>query len=452
MYRNYIHSFLYCLLITLFIPSTLQASPAMPSQQFTLNQAIQLALQNNQTILQSNLNMDLSTARYEEAQRAFAPQLIFAESIGRQYAESYETKAYNFNATKWQKITTNEMLQNTYSSKFSLQVPLYSGHRLEANREQAAQNAKQTTALSTKTRQNLILDTTTAYFSLLQSNNSLNLAEEAKAQMQAHLNNTMINFENGIVPRADILRAEMELASAEQTLSKAKNSVQLSQTALCNLMGIDLHTNIEAAALSETVYPLQELSTYITLAKQFRPELLAAHAQTNSAQAALTAAKSGHLPSLNLNSAYEWKGNAYPPGDSSWNVLLTATWNVFDGGITTSKIVQAQKALEISQSQERQWLDTIELEVTQAYFSILDAANRLTTARKATLKADEDFRIAQLRYQGGLSSSVELLDSHVAFLTAKNNFIQSQYDYHTNYARLLKASGRIEATYGEDVK
>ncbi|MDT8900310.1 TolC family protein [Anaeroselena agilis] len=444
--------FLELLLLTV-IPLGVKAAPAdMPTSVgvLTLTEAINTALANNQSILQAKLSVDFASARYQEAQNAFNPQLAISETTGRQYVESNQTKAYNFSSNKWQTVSTNEKLQNSYGTKLSLQLPLYSGQRLEANREQAAQNIEQSKANTLKTRQNLILDTTTAYFTLLQSYNSLDLARQSFEQMQAHLKNASLNYENGIVAKSDVLRAEVELAAAEQSLAKAENNVQLARTSLCNVMGVDLNTSFTVSNILSATYQLEELDRYLGIARQNRPELKAMSAQISGAKAAITTAQSGNLPTVNLTGAYEWNGdsksNPFPPGYTSWSIMISANWNAFDGGITSSRVTQAQKNLNISQSQERQLMDNILLEVTQAYFNVQDAAKRLSTARKAAAKADDDFRISQLRYKSGLSTNVEVLDSHVAFLNAKNSLIQTQFDYHTSYAKLLKAAGTLDSS------
>ena len=293
----------------------------------TLDDAINTALANNQTIIQAGLGVELATARYQETQHAFNPQLALSETAGRQYADSYQTKAYNFDSNKWQKVDTNEMLQYNYDTKLSVQLPLYTGHRLEANREQAAQNIEQTKANAVKTRQSLILDTTSAYFTLLQSYNTLELAHESTEQMQVHLKNATLNYNNGIVAKSDILRAEVELAAAEQNLAKAENSVQLAKTTLCNLMGVNLHTDFRVSNLLSAAYSVQDLDRYLAIARQTRPELAAMNAQINGASAAMTAAQSGNLPTLNLNGAYDWRGNS--PDMLERSVMSVSALNSF---------------------------------------------------------------------------------------------------------------------------
>jgi len=433
------------LLFIVLIPFRAEAAPAGASI-LTLTEAINTALANNQTIIQANLVVDLASARYQETQSAFKPQLTISETAGRQQADRYQTKAYDFTHTQWKKVDTNDMLQNSYDTKLSLQLPLYTGHRLEANREQATQAIEQSKANGLKARQSLVLDTTTAYFALLQSYNILDLSRQSDEQMQNHLKNANLNYDNGIVAKSDVLRAEVELAAAEQNRFKAENNVELAKTTLCNMMGVDLHTNFSVSNILSTTYPLQDLDSYLGTARQERPELKAMNAQVMIGKSAITAAQSGKFPTLNLNGVYELKGNDFPASDASWSIMLNASWNAFDGGITTSRITQAQKNLAISNSQQQQLIDNIVLEVTQAYFNVEDTSKRLFTAQKGAVKADEDYRIAQKRYTSGISASVEILDSHVAFLNAKNSLIQTQFDYHINYAKLLKATGILDSS------
>ena len=290
-----------------------------------------------------------------------------------------------------------------------------------------------------------ILDTITAYLTLLQSYYTLDLARESVEQMQAHLKIASLNYDNGLVAKSDVLRSEVELAAAEQSLSKAENNVQLSRTTLCNLMGIGLDTELKTSPIGFPTYTPPPLPSLLAQAAKNRPELAAVSAQVSSADAAVTAARAGNLPTIMLNASYDWRGDAYPTLEENWNVIITANLNVFDGGITASRVTQAKKNADIAESQKRQLADQVTLEVTQALYNLEDAARRLATAKKVSVKADDDYRIAGVRYRGGVSSNVEVLDTHVAFINAKTNVIQTNFDYYTSYAKLLKSVGILDA-------
>lgn len=407
----------------------------------TLNEAVDLSLQRNRSLQQAALAVEVSSARRREVAGGFLPQLSLQESFGRQFADSTKVKAYDFSTHTWKKVYTDESWKNSFDTRMFFQMPLFTSGRLQANYRQADFTVTQVKANLDKTKQGLILDTITAYLTLLQSYNSVELSRQSVEQMQAHLKVAALNYDQGLVAKTDKLRSEVELAAAEQNLAKAENNVNLARTTLCNLMGIDLTTQFTAKPIDQSSYMLPPLASLLEQAAKTRPELAAVSAQARAAGAGVTAAKAAYLPTISLNASYDWRGETFAKNEENWSVLVMANLNLFDGGITAAKVTQAEKNASIVESQKLQLADQVTLEVTQALFNIEDAAKRLATAQKASFKADEDFRIARARYRGGISSNIEVLDSHVAFINAKNNLIQTQFDYYANYAKLLKSVG-----------
>ena len=410
-----------------------------------LNEAVALSLQHNYSLQQAALSVDVSSARRREIAGTFLPQISIQESFGRLFADNTNIKAYDFSSQTWKKVTTDDSWKNSYDTRVFFSMPLFTSGRLEANYRQADFNLAQVKASFDKTKQGLILDTITAFLSLLQSYYTVDLARESAEQMQAHLKIAALNYDQGLVAKTDVLRSEVELASAEQTLSKAENNVKLARTTLCNLMGIDLNTEFKAKPIGLPTYAPPPLPSLLATAAKSRPELAAVSAQVSSSGAAVTAAKAGYLPSITLSASYDWRGETYPTIEENWNVLVMANLNVFDGGITASRVTQAEKTADIAKSQKRQLADQVTLEVTQTLFNLEDAAKRLATAKKVSTKADDDYRIAGVRYRGGINSNVEVLDTHAAFVNAKNNVIQTHFDYYVNYAKLLKAVGILDS-------
>ena len=431
------------LCISLFPLSVMAAADPPPAAKLTMQEAVSLVLKRNRSIQQAVLTIDAAKARRKEISGSFLPQISLQESFFRQFADSTKTKAYDFSTRTWKKVMTDDSWKSSYDTRVFFQMPLFTSGRLEANYRQAAYSVAQTEANLDKTRQSLILDTITAYLTLLQNYNSAALARQSVEQMQQHLRIAALNYEQGMVAKSDVLRSEVELAAAEQKLAKAENSVNLARTALCNLMGIPLDSQFIAQPIQTPTYRTPPLAALLEQAAASRPELAAVSAQTHAAGAAVTAARAGHLPTISLNANYDWRGETYLKNEENWNVMVVANLNVFDGGITASRIEQAKKNAAVVESQQRQLADLVALEVTQALFNLEDAAKRLLTAQKASVKADDDFRISRARYLAGIGSNIEVLDSHVAFVNAKNNLIQTQFEYYAGYARLLRATGEL---------
>ena len=114
---------------------------------------------------------------------------------------------------------------------------------------------------------------------------------------------------------------------------------------------------------------------------------------------------------------------------------------MFDNNVTRAQIKQAEVAMMKTMEQEQQKKDSIQLEVRQAYLNMNEAEQCIQTSKVSVEKAQEDFKIAQVRYSAGVGTNLDVIDAQVALTSAQTNYIQSLYDYNTSKANLDKAMG-----------
>ena len=118
--------------------------------------------------------------------------------------------------------------------------------------------------------------------------------------------------------------------------------------------------------------------------------------------------------------------------------------NVFDSGVTKSKVAAAKANLMTAKESYRQDTDNVELDVRNCYNTLREAEKRISTTQVAVSKAEEDYHIAQVRYEAGVGTNTDVLDAQVALHQARNNFNTSLYDYNLAKVALDTAMG-IEA-------
>ena len=97
---------------------------------------------------------------------------------------------------------------------------------------------------------------------------------------------------------------------------------------------------------------------------------------------------------------------------------------------------RAEAAVMKTMEQEQQKKDAIQLEVRQAYLNMREAEKRIQTNQVSVEKAEEDFKIAQVRYSAGVGTNLDVIDAQVALTSARTNYIVSLYDYNTSKASL----------------
>ncbi len=115
--------------------------------------------------------------------------------------------------------------------------------------------------------------------------------------------------------------------------------------------------------------------------------------------------------------------------------------NIFDTGVTNSKIHGAEADLAKAHENYRDTVDAVNLDVRTNYLGLREAEKRIDTTHLAVSQAEEDYRIAQLRYMNGVGTNTDVLDAQVALTDAKTNYLQALYDYNTCKTDLETAIG-----------
>ena len=180
----------------------------------------------------------------------------------------------------------------------------------------------------------------------------------------------------------------------------------------------------------------------IAYSLQHRPELEQAKLSQEINKEAVKYAQAGYRPTITVTAGTDLSDPSFP-GDNykDWYAIAKASWNIFDAGSTKASVKAAQATLEESGHTLNQTKDSVQLEVRQAYLNMKEAEKRIDTSKVAVDQAQEDFKIAQVRYAAGVGTNLDVMDAQVALITAKTNYIQAMYDYNTNKADLERAMG-----------
>ena len=420
------------LLLTAVVLGLMSAQTAFAAAvELNLEKAIEMALSTNPTVKISEAERSASKAQKDEAK---ASRWVTIDYTHRTARSGYYDAVVG--------DSTQTGAQDTFSNVFSAAIPLYTGGRLSGTIEQAAQNYESSQYGVAEAYQAVKLSATDGFYSVLQADNVVTLSKESVERLQAHLKNVQAQYDVGVVAKVDVLRSEVELANAEQTLIKAENAYALAVANLNNVIGLPLNTELsvsEKLAYTEYNNPLENC---ITFAMANRPELFQAKASVESAKAGVKVARSGYMPQVAASASNTWTAHEWPGDeDENWGVGVNVNLNVFDSGVTAAKVRAADANLYKAEETYRQTNDSVQLDVRNSYLNLREAEKRISTSKVAVDKAEEDYHIAQVRYQAGVGTNLDVMDAQVALTEAKNNYIQALYDYNTSKAELEKAMG-----------
>ncbi|VBB05110.1 outer membrane efflux protein [Lucifera butyrica] len=410
--------------------------------ELSLADSIALALKNNPAVKMAQADETNANWAVSEAKAKFGPALTFTHIDARSEIEGLSLQSYLAGTSFYLPDITLGGASTSFDNRISVSVPLYSGGNLEGTLAQAKQKLTVAGLEVRKTEQQLKLDTTNAYFSVLQTRDLLQVSREGLDNLATHLETVRAQYDAGTVNRSDVLRSEVELINKKQDLMKAQNNYTQALDSLKNRLGLPLDSEIRVKGDLTYQKYMQSLEDCIHYALQHRSDVLQAHMQTDIAQSGVKVAKSNASPQVTVNGSNDWADNKFPGTKQSyWSISLSASFNLFDSGLTKAKVKEAESGVDKAQEQIRQTKDTAILEVTQAYLDLGVAESRIEASKNAVAKAQETCRINEVRYTEGVGTNLDVLDAQLALTRAQTDYHQALYDYNSSKARLEKAMG-----------
>jgi outer membrane protein TolC len=133
-------------------------------------------------------------------------------------------------------------------------------------------------------------------------------------------------------------------------------------------------------------------------------------------------------------------------GQDSWSVGVILNFNLFSGGSDFARVAAAQANYQRAGALRERMASAIGLEVRDAFLALQTARERVAVAKDAVTYAEESLRIVQDRYDVGLTTIVELLDSETALTAARTNLTRTLYDATVGQARLDLSLGTLDRT------
>jgi len=407
----------------------------------TLKESIGIALQKNPTL-------QAAQGAIKEAQyRRLGTVSDFLPKATTQYSYTRLDKAPYFSVPPLIPATQIGAKDN-YNWTTSVTQPVFTGGALINNYLLAKTGVDIAKVEFEQTKLDLVLQVKEAYYSVLNAEKGLEVAEQAVAQLEAHYTVAQAFFDAGIIAKNDVLQVDVELAQTRQNLIKAQNALEVARSVFNTLLRRGIN---EAVNLGETLeYTPITIDANILTEEAFRerPELKASELGVKSAKKGVGLAASKLFPQVSIVFTYardgdepSVNGSQFQHDADSWNVMGVAQWNIWDWGKAwwgvgenKAKVFQAERALEQVQ-------DGVRLDVKQASLSVVEAKQNIQVAETAVSQAEENFRINEERYKGQVATSTDVLDALTLLTRARTNYYTALSDYNVSKARLQRAIG-----------
>jgi outer membrane protein len=180
-------------------------------------------------------------------------------------------------------------------------------------------------------------------------------------------------------------------------------------------------------------------------AEALRVEFAQIQHQESLSQAGIDLARTTNKPTVAFSFSYEFR-NGYMPNMNTirgnWSALLSVSYPLFDGFRANAQVAQAESALRTVQTRRADLQRSVALEIETALADLQSTEQKLKIEQLKIKQAEDALRIAEERYQRGLLSATDFVESQNAVGSAKLNQIQLVYNHILGTYNLYRAAGK----------
>jgi len=426
---------------TLLLSLGFRPAQAQDPIVFDLGTALEIALSDNPTVKVAESEIEKKGYAKKGAYASLFPQIDFSAS-------------YNRTLKKQTMVMMGESFQigtdNNYSLGFNAVMPLINA-QLWKSLSISALDVELAVEQARSSKIDMVNLVTKSYFNVM-------LAKDSYKVLQESLNNAIENYmdvkqkyDQGLVAEYDLIRADVSVKNIEPTVFQAENALVLAKWQLKALLALDLELNIDVQEdLND--YESQLYGDYLALQTNLdqNTTLRQIDIQGEQLKESLTMQKYEYLPTLSVNTNYNWTAmaNDFKFNQYNWNpysmIGFTLSVPIFSGGSKYNNIRQTRVSIDQLRWQREDTERNLQLAVKQQMDNMQTNIKQYDAARKGVEQAEKGYIIAQKQYETGAGTLLELNDAELAMTQARLNFNQSIYDYMVAKADLQQLIGNNE--------
>ncbi len=403
---------------------------------FSLKQAIEYAQNHQVSILNARIDEDIAKNTVKQTIGIGLPQV-----------------SGNANFQDFIKLPTS-LLPGEFFGQPGTQIPvqlnqlLFDGSYLVGL--QASKTYKELSNKNlTRTRIETSVAVTKAYYSVLVSNEQLNLVDANLERLKKSLNDTEAMFKNGFVEKIDVDRLTVLKNNLETERENVIRLLALNVNLLKFQMGMTVNSKL---ILTDSIASLQADQAIVatdTTAYRNRIEYSLLETQKKLNEFDLKRYKSQFLPSLSAfgSTSQSFQSNNFSQlfntNFPSTIIGLRLSVPIISGGIKINQVRNAKLAILKTQNDLVNLQNGINLEVDQAQTTYLNSLKSLDNQKRNMELAQEVLRVSKIKYEQGVGSSIEVTTAETSLKEAQNNYINALYDLMINRVNVEKATGKI---------
>ncbi len=429
--------------LSLFLFLVLLPNPGFSQEKarvYTLQESIDEALANNWSLKANKEQVNQAIQVKKQARAEFLPKF----SVN--YGYTRMSDALRFKSALGGDIKVTSV--NNFNSSAVVKQPLFTGFALLSSYELAKLGIDQTEMNVELEKLDLVLNVKEAYFNILISDKGIEVAEKDVESRKSNLNVARSFYNVGMVPINDVLKSEVELANAQQSLVTARNTALLTRSGFNTVLSRPIQAPVDVVDILAFKPEKEDFDEYVEQALENRPEIKLININILQVDQQTRLVKSKYYPEIGLEWEYLREGENWDVAgdvfhqDPRWQATAMLSWTFWEWG-KTHYAVKEKESLKRELMKTRLALkDSISLELKDAILRLDNAEENIPTTQKAIKQGEENLRVNQERYKAQVTTMTEVLDAQSLLTRARENYYIALYNYHLAIAKLQRALGK----------
>ncbi len=415
--------------------------PTAPPPE-TLEQAWSLAVAASERLSAQRRNLSAAEEAVQAAQAQWMPSLGVESSYAVRSAEpSFRVETFGLPLPS--PVIFPFQQAESFAGRATVDLPLYTSGRIAHAVAAGCADVKAAVGLVEGTAMDLKMRLAEEYVGVLRAQREVEVMQSAGRSLESHLRDVELRSQQGLVPRNDLLAAQVAVANARQRVIQAQNRLDARRAAYNRYLGRPLTTAVSVAEL-----PIQkvagDLETLTGLALRARPEVGALSAQAESLRHRAESLGARKGPQVSVRGEYVFEENRFRSPEGIAAAGVGVSWNVLDFGRARHEAAAVRERAESVLRDRGDLQAAIALEVRRAWLDVNETRQRLEITPQAIGQAEENLRVARQRYNQGLAINTEVLDAERLLTEAYQNHDNARYDAVLAVLRLRYATGQLQ--------
>ncbi|MES2543885.1 MAG: TolC family protein [Bacteroidota bacterium] len=416
---------------------------------FSLKEAIEMALKNSNEINLANTKAEGKKLELQNLKNNYYPDFKVSGQYMRLTSAKINSKLSSGNNPEDEPSSGSPAkINQLVLAQANTTLPLFSGFKLK-NSINASENLyKAELAKSAQTKEEIALHVVQQYANLYQTQKSVNLITDNLKSAQQRVLDFKNLEQNGIIPRNDLLKAQLQESKIQLSLDEAIKNVSVINYSLITLLKLpeDYKIGIDETQFG-TIMPENSIKNEENAIAN-RKDLESLRFTQKAGESNIKVAKSAYYPSLAFIGGYTYLDlkNAITVSNAM-NFGLGISYDLSSIFKNATAVKAAKNRLNEIKQSEAILSDNIKIQVQQAIENYNLALKQSSVYEQAITQASENFKIVKDKYDNGLSNTTDLFEADAEQLNSKINQTLSRANILLRYYEIQAVSGQLTQSF-----